>query len=179
MGPVQAITTCLRKSFRFSGRASRSEFWWLFLAAFAAFVVAVKLDILFFGRGLIARIQVGDTTQYGVHGSGPFSIALFLLSFLPVLAASVRRMHDRGRAGWWLAVPYLLFAGCILYAWLAFRGRTADATGTLHLSGPAAIPGLVLLFSGYAIMIWNFISLLRRSQPGPNPYGPNPLEVTP
>ena len=45
----------------------------------------------------------------------------------------------------------------------------------LFMGGAFALP----LFAGLGILIWNFISLILRSQNGPNRYGPNPLEVTP
>lgn len=37
MGPLDAIKTCLAKSFQFKGRASRSEFWWFTLTLAIAF----------------------------------------------------------------------------------------------------------------------------------------------
>jgi len=180
MRPVAAIKTALRKTFRYSGRASRSEFWWLFLAAFVFFIIAVKLDILFFGQGTIGAAQVGDQVQYGVYADGPFGVAAALLAFFPMLAACVRRMHDRGRSGWWIAMPYLLFAVGFAYAIFAYRvlhAGTVDGNGTIHFSGLAAVPMIIVLFAGLGILIWNFISLILRSQNGPNRYGPNPLEV--
>lgn len=182
MGPAQAIRTALRNMFRYSGRAPRSEFWWLVLAAFVLLVVAVKLDILFFGRGTIGFVQDGGKAQYVIQGDGPFTFAVTLFAFFPLLAASVRRLRDRGRAGWWIAVPYLLFALGFAYAYMAFHVLhlgTADENGTIHFDGLPAIPLVILIFAGAGILIWNFISLLLRSQTGPNRYGPNPLEVTP
>lgn len=182
MGPVEAIKTALRKSFRYFDRATRAEFWWLVLAALVLFTVAVELDILLFGRGTIGGMQVGDKVQYGIYGDGPISMVVALLAFFPLLAATVRRLHDRGRSGWWVAVPYLLFALGFAYAYIAYRVLhvgNVDANGTVHFNGLSAIPIIVLLFGGMGILIWNFISLLLRSQTGPNRYGPNPLEVTP
>ena len=177
MGPWPAIKTGFSKTFRYSGRAARSEFWWLWLSVFVAFVFAVVLDIALFGKGTIGRAQVGNTTQYGIWGDGPFSIAVSLLMFFPLLAASARRMHDRSRSGWWLALPFLLFAVALAYGFFARNAGTVDAYGNIHLSGAAAIPGVIPIFAGFGILIWNFISLLRRGHPGPNPYGPNPLEA--
>jgi len=182
VGPVQSIRTSLRNTFRYAGRAPRSEFWWTVLAAFVLLVVAVRLDMLIFGRGTIGPVQVGGEVQYVIQSDGPITGAATLFAFFPLLAATVRRLHDRGRIGWWLAVPYLLFALGFAYAYIAYRVLhvgNVDANGTIHFNGLPAIPLIALLFGGMGILIWNFISLLLRSQTGPNRYGPNPLEVTP
>ena len=65
----QAISTCLSKYATFSGRASRSEFWWFFL-----FQVLV----------LAAASMIGEM-MYGL-------VRLGLL--LPALAVATRRLHD-------------------------------------------------------------------------------------
>ena len=89
MTPVQeAVTSVLRNSRIFSGRAGRPEFWWFALAAYVVYVIA----------GLIPGIS---WIVYPV---------LALLS----LAVTVRRLHDTDRSGWWVilpyAVPYAVFA---------------------------------------------------------------------
>ncbi|MDQ3058119.1 MAG: DUF805 domain-containing protein [Pseudomonadota bacterium] len=89
----QAISTCLSKYATFSGRASRSEFWWFFL-----FQVLV----------LVAASMIGETL-YGLVALG------FLL---PSLAVATRRLHDIDKSGWWqlltlTGIGYLL----LLYWW--------------------------------------------------------------
>ena len=89
MTPVQeAVTSVLRNSRIFSGRAARPEFWWFALTAYVVYVIA----------GLIPGIS---WIVYPV---------LALLS----LAVTVRRLHDTDRSGWWVilpyAVPYAVFA---------------------------------------------------------------------
>lgn len=76
----QSIATCFSKYVSFSGRASRSEYWWFWLFTF----------ILGFVCGLI------DET---------FSTLVNLALFLPMIAVGVRRMHDTGRSGWCLIIP--------------------------------------------------------------------------
>ena len=41
MGPLDAIKTCLAKSFQFKGRASRAEFWWFACALFIITILAL------------------------------------------------------------------------------------------------------------------------------------------
>lgn len=78
MGPFEAVKTVFSKYATFSGRASRSEFWW-----WKAF--------LLFGPVLAAVIlwQV----------IGLFAILAPLIFIIPDLAVSVRRFHDVGKSG--------------------------------------------------------------------------------
>ncbi|MBQ6656777.1 MAG: DUF805 domain-containing protein [Ottowia sp.] len=86
VGFVDAVTTCLRKYVDFSGRASRSEFWFFVLA----YWVASSIPVI-----------------------GPF---LGLALLLPDLAVSARRLHDTGKSGWWQVLPNGLFlAGAVVF----------------------------------------------------------------
>lgn len=64
----------------FSGRATRSEFWYLLLSMY----------ILVFLLALIV---------------GEASGIVRLIFLVPLIAAAIRRMHDMGRSGWWSIVP--------------------------------------------------------------------------
>lgn len=94
----QAISSCFSKYATFSGRASRSEFWWFFL-----FQVLVSLAVS----------MVGETY------SGLVSLALLL----PALAVGARRLHDIGRSGWW---QLLMLTGIglllLIYWWVQPSG---------------------------------------------------------
>jgi len=41
MGPVEAFTTAWRKSFAYSGKANRSEYWWFYLIDFVVNIIVV------------------------------------------------------------------------------------------------------------------------------------------
>lgn len=82
---ITAIETCLNKYSDFSGRASRSEYWYFYL-----FVLLADLVLSY------SRVPFLD--QYGS-----------LVFLVPVLAAAARRMHDIGRSGWWMLVPIVNF----------------------------------------------------------------------
>ena len=86
---VDSVKTCLSKYATFSGRATRSEYWWFYLAFLLAYIA---LSIL-----------------AGVTGSMVFGLLAMVLSLgalLPQLAAGVRRMHDVDKSGWFLLVPF-------------------------------------------------------------------------
>ena len=85
---VDSVKTCLAKYADFSGRATRSEYWWFYLAF-----------ILFYIAGLVlAGILSSISETLGMIGFG--IVALGALGFLlPSLAAGVRRLHDVDKSG--------------------------------------------------------------------------------
>ena len=95
MGFKEAIETVLKQKYAtFSGRASRSEYWW-----FALFTVLVAMAlgvIMLFGMNF-------DTGEFGVLGMiGAGLLGIFYLGILiPTIAVAVRRLHDRNMSGWW------------------------------------------------------------------------------
>ena len=81
-----AVKSGFRNYANFKGRATRSEFWWWTLFT-----------------GIVSAAVSGF--------SGLDSLASAAL-FLPSIAVGCRRMHDRGRRGWWQLLPIvsLVFA---------------------------------------------------------------------
>jgi len=88
-----AISVCFKKYATFSGRASRSEFWFFYL-----FYIIVYIF------GSIVGAAVGSSML----------VYLFIVPlWLPQLAAGIRRMHDVGRSGWFMLVPvYNIILAC-------------------------------------------------------------------
>lgn len=102
----ESVATCLSKYADFSGRASRSEYWWFFLTVFLASAITGAIsDVL--------QLIVG------------------LGLFLPQLAVAVRRLHDTGKSGLWLFIGFIPLVGAIiLIIWLATSGdRRPNAYG--------------------------------------------------
>jgi uncharacterized membrane protein YhaH (DUF805 family) len=100
----------LRKYATFKGRARRKEYWsFVFLnmlVGCATALLAGALGILCNPSSLGSadeRMQI--VTIFSSLGSLVYS----LLVFLPSVAVAVRRMHDGGRSGWWLFVPFINF----------------------------------------------------------------------
>ena len=100
MSFTDSIITVLSKFVDFSGRASRSEYWWFYLATL----------IVSIGLGIVDSILFGWDLEDPMWLSDIFNLVIFL----PILAAGVRRIHDHGKSGWFILVPfynlYLLIA---------------------------------------------------------------------
>ena len=95
-GPVgfgEAISEGFKNLVTFSGRASRSAFWWFFLGA-------IIIDII---GAIIGRSAHAVVIQYIVS----------LIVALATLSLSVRRLHDTGRTGWWWLIGFIPIIGTI------------------------------------------------------------------
>jgi uncharacterized membrane protein YhaH (DUF805 family) len=92
MGPSQALRTSLRNTFRFSGRATRSEFWW----SWAVFYGFAMLALLW--RGLPAT---------GPQTDAYLTLFLFALA-LPMMSVGTRRLADAGVWRWLFVITLLL-----------------------------------------------------------------------
>ena len=98
----QAISSCFKKYATFTGRASRSEYWW-----FALFDVLVSL----------AASMMGDVVN---------ALAALAL-FLPVLAVGARRLHDIGKSAWFLLLWFIPLIGwIILIVWACQKSDPAS-----------------------------------------------------
>ena len=104
----EAVGKCYRKYFVFKGRASRSEYWWCFAAAF-----------LFAWPLLLSETADGSLFTL-------LSFIYFILTLsvaMPLLAAWTRRMHDVDRSGWnWLFIFGPIFGWILLFRWATKEG---------------------------------------------------------
>lgn len=105
-----------KKYAEFSGRATRSEYWYFvlfnFLISFAISIVA----------SLIGGKSINDLA------SGLYSLALIV----PSLAISSRRLHDTSRSAWWLLLCLVPIVGWIVL--LVFM--VTDSTAGENTYGP-------------------------------------------
>jgi len=92
----EAISSGFRNYVGFSGRASRSEFWYWILFTV---LVSIALSIIDFGM---------------LSGNSVLSSIWSLATFLPSLAIGVRRLHDGDRTGWWWLIVIIPLIGIIV-----------------------------------------------------------------
>jgi uncharacterized membrane protein YhaH (DUF805 family) len=113
MGFTQAISHCYSNYVTFSGRASRSEFWFFQLFTVLAAIAAAIVDM---SLGLNFAILYG-----------PVYLLFMLINFLPAISVVVRRLHDTDHSGWWYWIAIVPFVGIILLlVWWCTRGSWGD-----------------------------------------------------
>ncbi len=173
---ADAIRTCFRKYITFSGRATRSEYWWFFLFGILGNIVTGIFDGVLFDSVTIESDVTDTSASVRAENTGPIGALFALVILIPSLAVGWRRMHDTGRSGLYLLYPIIVMVGIGLF--LSIFGDFG-LTEPGQLTGPVALitvlAMIVLLISPFLVLWW----LTRPSQPGPNPYGPNPHEVSP
>ena len=92
---------CLKNYFNFSGRATRSEYWYF-----------VLFGLLFSLAAMLIDFSIG--TFYIEEGIGIFSSIYTLTILIPSLAVTVRRLHDTNRSGWWNLIMLVPIIGIIV-----------------------------------------------------------------
>lgn len=173
MGPIQAIKTCLRKYATFSGRASRSEFWWFFLVFLLLEATLAELSTILFDPPLASANSGGYRSN--LSGPGFILVICFLAAgAIPLLAVASRRVHDIGRAASWLFLIILLR----ICADQTIIDRALDLLGEPRIDKEHISLLLVALFS-IALNVLIIGLLVHPSTPGTNTFGPNPQKVTP
>lgn len=128
MGPAAAFKDYLGKYARFTGRASRSQYWWpaliLSLLSIAVFIVIMLVVLLSIEPATSAgggdEISTGGamiaTLLYGLL------VLVGLATFLPSLAVAVRRLHDTDRSGWWYLIAFVPLVGGFILLFFMVQG---------------------------------------------------------
>ena len=112
-----AVTTVLSKYITFSGRASRAEFWWWFLALLLFSMAVGLID------GAFVAPMLGFEA-FDENAGQPLSIVVSLLLLAPGISVGVRRLHDTGRSGWWLFLGLIPVIGALVI--LFFYAQPGD-----------------------------------------------------
>lgn len=177
VGFVDAIKRAYSRYAKFSGRASRSEYWWFY---FLQLLVGVPLGLLAFGLG--SRVTPGEaptamTGNLAISGLGNL---WSLANFIPLLAVSWRRLHDSNKSGWWYGAAIALQVVLIMLVVVALiasivsqcSGSSCDVSSFTAPSG--LLLGLVVaaVIAVLALAITILVFLLRRGEEGSNKYGP-------
>ena len=119
MSFFDAVASAFRKYFDFSGRASRSEFWWFFLFCILLYMLAFSLTINDIGQpdesNPEAFLSKALTSWFGIA---------FIVTLIPSISVSVRIFHDINMSGWWYValqiVPSLLSQLMLIFSFISF-----------------------------------------------------------
>ncbi|WP_104091594.1 DUF805 domain-containing protein [Arthrobacter sp. GMC3] len=106
--PVQAIARFYKKYATFSGRASRSEYWWISLTFVVGFIVLGLLALL-----LGTQPGTDQPNAFGSVLSTVMGLVMFG-SIVPAIALSVRRLHDADMSGWMYLLNFVPGVGGIV-----------------------------------------------------------------
>ena len=126
---LESLKTCLVDKYAtFSGRASRSEFWWFVLFCI---LVGFVLDMLFpidlpvNSDGVVDKdlLSAEDLNVVRRNSVGQLIGNLFL--FIPYLSVGIRRLHDINRSGWWQLINFFPVVGWIVFLyWMIKKGTS-------------------------------------------------------
>jgi uncharacterized membrane protein YhaH (DUF805 family) len=97
---IKAFQMVVTNYVGFTGRATRSEFWYFILTYIIIYFILAILEGLVGLTGIL---------------TGIFGLAMLL----PSLAVEFRRLHDTGRTAWWLLIGLIPLVGLIvlIYFW--------------------------------------------------------------
>lgn len=104
VGLVEAVKRFYAKYAQFSGRASRSEYW--FVVLFMTLAVLALMIPLF----TIGTDYYGEPNAFGTMIS-LFLLVFFLGSLVPSIAIAVRRLHDANLSGWFYLLSLIPYIG--------------------------------------------------------------------
>lgn len=123
------------------------------------------------------------------HLAHVFAPLIWLLLIYPWVCVIAKRLHDFGRSGWLILIPFVIafIAGCAAFVagGAALIGMIFNASseagsdlsnwaGVFGALGIAAAFLLVALAVKLVFLLWVGLS---RGDPGPNRYGPPPTEA--
>ncbi|WP_435213658.1 DUF805 domain-containing protein [Luminiphilus sp. nBUS_16] len=105
----------IKQSFDFNGTAARSEFWFFMLFFLLLYLVVAIIDEATAATTIsLLDLPFGHLIPMGMVDP---EVGLLVLLYRPIMAipttsATVRRLHDIGRSGWWallwvLPIPVL------------------------------------------------------------------------
>jgi len=91
-----------KQAFNFKGRANRPEFWYFTLFSTIISIICLLIDTQVLGTSMSESRLIG-----GIYS---------LISFIPSLSVTIRRLHDVNKSGWnllWvftiIGIPYVLY----------------------------------------------------------------------
>ncbi|MBO0662990.1 DUF805 domain-containing protein [Jiella sp. MQZ9-1] len=106
-----------KRYFEFSGRSRRLEYWLAQLTFLAGIFLFTTIDNIA-GLGGSNRTTTDTTNglRFSVHANGGLLTALwFLFTITPMIAITVRRLHDTNRSGFWMFISLIPIIGSIWF----------------------------------------------------------------
>lgn len=128
MGFGAAVASFWKNYATFTGRARRSEFWFISLFLLLTNLATAAIDFVLLGNDVERFIANG--------GGGIVGLVWILATIVPALAVQVRRLHDINKSGWWMLIGFLPLAGFIVL--LVFSVQDSDVAENKYGPSPKA-----------------------------------------
>ena len=97
----------LKKYAVFRGRARRKEYWMFNLICGLIFILLYIIGAMTRSVGILDNL---------------FALAMFI----PLLAVTVRRLHDTNRSGWWLLIGFVPGGWIVLFVFAVLGGQPGE-----------------------------------------------------
>ena len=114
MGFIDAIKSGFANYVNFSGRASRSEYWWFHLFYLLCLILSF--------------IPAGFSPEPGFVISFVLLalILIYLGLLIPSISVGVRRLHDQDMSGLWYLLIFVPAGGLVLFVLFIIKGTEGD-----------------------------------------------------
>jgi uncharacterized membrane protein YhaH (DUF805 family) len=119
---MQDMTLALKRYAQFEGRANRREYWmfqlFLFLVATAVSLLAGVLAILMRSSpDALSAILIGMMVLLGL---------MWLATIVPLIAVTVRRLHDCNQSGWLYLLALVPMGGLVILVFALLPGTPQE-----------------------------------------------------
>ena len=140
VGFIEAIKLYFKNYLNFTGRSTRSEYWWAYL-----FTFLVTLILSFGGRMLginYMETKYANGQIYSEMGYYNILTTIFLLgTAIPNLGITVRRLHDTGRSWLYMFVSLVPIAGGFIF--LSYLVKPSDTDNLWGYSADSILLGMM------------------------------------
>lgn len=119
---TQSIKSVFSKYATFTGRASRSEYWY-----FTLFNIIASTLLLLLGIAIGAATGGSDGVPGGLIVGYILYIIYGLGVLIPSLAVTVRRLHDTNNSGWLILLGLIpCVGGIVLLVFMILQGTNGE-----------------------------------------------------
>ena len=114
-----------KKYVTFSGRATRSEFWYFVLLSNIIFIAYLIASITFWMLAVNGSSLTIVSSNYISLELLNYILAIWTVGItIPSIAITFRRLHDTDKSGWWTLINLFPVIGPIIYIFLLANPST-------------------------------------------------------
>ena len=108
VGFLESLSLFFKNYLNFSGRSGPSAYWWYLLWSLIFTILFAQID------SLALDISAEDLFS--------LSSAFALITLIPSISLSLRRLHDIDKSGWWLLISLTIIGIPVLIYWAIKAG---------------------------------------------------------